>query len=99
MQTGYLTIARISGHPADLLDGYRRSSAVMDAVGRDHGLVLHAGAATQDGLLIVNLWPSPDGSRAAAADPRRKATLRHYAVTGEQQHKEHHELERYVLFA
>src|SRR5689334_18839092 len=93
----YLTIARISGEPARLLDAYRRTSPLMDQVGRDHGLILHAGAPTPDGLLIVNLWPAKDGSDAAAADPRRLAALRQSAVSEAQQAKEHHELERYVL--
>src|SRR6185312_6703881 len=91
----YLTIARISGEPARLLDAYRRTSPLMDQVGRDHGLILHAGAPTPEGLLIVNLWPAKDGSAAAA--PRRLAALRQSAVSGAQQTKEHHELERYVL--
>ena len=95
----YLTIARISGDPAHLLDGYRRTSAAMDEVGRDHGLILHAGARTSDGLLILNLWPSKGGSQAAAADPRRLAALRQEAIRPDQQHKEHHELERCVLLA
>jgi hypothetical protein len=94
----YLTITRIAGDPAALLDGYRRTSPLMDEVGRDHGLILHAGARSPDGLLIVNLWPAKDGSDAAAADPRRLAALRQEAVRPEQQRKEHHELERYVLF-
>lgn len=94
----YLTIARIDGDPDRLLDGYRRSSGVMDGVGHDHGLILHAGARTPDGLLIVNLWPSQDGSVAAAADARRLAVLRTGAVAPEQQRKEHYDVERYVVF-
>ena len=95
----YLTIARICGDPDRLLDGYRRSSAVMDGVGRDHGLILHAGARTGEGLLVVNLWPSRDGSEAAAADPRRLAALERSAVDPERLHREHHEVERYLVMA
>lgn len=51
----YLTIARISGDPDTLVDGYRQSSATMTDVGRDHNLILHVAAPTDDGLLIVNL--------------------------------------------
>ena len=94
----YLTIARISGDARRLLAGYRRTSELMDQVGHDHGLVLHAAAQTSDGLLIVNLWPSQNGSEAAANDPRRLAAMRQEAVRPEQQRKEHHDLERYVLF-
>src|SRR5215211_4562262 len=94
----YLTITRIAGDPAALLDGYRRTSSLMDQVGRDHGLILHAGARTTDGMLIVNLWPSKEGSESAAADPRRIAALQHVGLRPQQQRKEHHDLERYVVF-
>jgi hypothetical protein len=94
----YLTLARIGGDPDRLLDGYRRTSGLMDDVGRDHGLILHTSALTRDGLLIVNLWPASNGSQAAAGDPRRLAALREAAIDPEQQRKEHYEVERYVLF-
>jgi hypothetical protein len=84
---------------ASWLARYRETAAAMDAVGRDHGLILHAAAPTGDGLLIVNLWPSRDGSEAAAGDPRRHAALRHAGLGPGQQRKEHHVLERYVVFA
>jgi hypothetical protein len=94
----YLTIARLDGDPHRLLADYRRTSELMDGVGRDHGLILHAGARTDDGLLIVNLWPSRDGSESAAADPRRSAALLRVGLRPDQQRKEHYEVERYVVF-
>jgi hypothetical protein len=45
----------------------------MDVVGRDHGLILHAGAKTGDGFMVLNLWPSKDGSETAARDPAGSA--------------------------
>lgn len=94
----YLTIARIAGDPRQLLDGYLRSSETMDGVGRDHDLILHAAAPTDDGLLIVNLWPSKDGSEAAARDGRRLGTIRQQEIDPEQIRKEHHDVARLVLF-
>jgi hypothetical protein len=94
----YLTIARISGDGADLLDGYRRFSGVMSEVGRDHGLIVHAAAKTQEGLLMVNLWPSSAGSEAAARDPRRLDVIRQAGLAPTQFHREHHEVVDYVLF-
>lgn len=94
----YLTIARISGDPNHLLDGYRRTTSVMDQVGHDHGLILHAGARTSDGMLIVNRWPSKDGSDSAAADSRRTTCLHDAELKPHQQRKEHHDVERYVVF-
>jgi hypothetical protein len=94
----YLTIARISGDPDHLLPGYQGSSPVMTQVGRDHGLILHAAARTDEGLLIVNLWPSEDGSQAAGADPRRHAVIRQHGLSPGQIRHEHHELANCVLF-
>ena len=94
----YLTIARISGDPDSLLDGYRATSPLMDQVGHDHGLILHAGARTDDGILIVNLWPS---RTAPSRPPRTRAASKRSDTSGsspQQQRKEHHELDRYVLF-
>src|SRR5262245_9205229 len=84
-RVAYLTIARISGERRRLLDSYRRTSELMDQVGRDHGLVLHASAQTPNGMLIVNLWPFQHGSEAAANDPRRLAALHQEAVRPNQQ--------------
>lgn len=94
----YLTLARIGGDSDRLLDGYLQSSDTMDGVGRDHGLILHAAAPTDAGLMILNLWPSKERSDAAARDGRRLETIKRQALTPEQIHKEHHELARLVLF-
>ena len=72
MPSAYLTITRISGEPGEMLAGYRRSAETMSEVGRDHGLLVHAAASADDGLVIVNLWPSRDASEDAARDPRRQ---------------------------
>jgi hypothetical protein len=93
----YLTIARMHGDPDLLLDAYRRAADVMDGVGLDHGLILHTGAATGDGLLVVNLWPSRECSEAAADDPRRLALLARAPVAPERIRRVHHEVERYVI--
>jgi hypothetical protein len=90
----YLTIARVSGEPDRLLDDYRRSSGLMDQVGHDHGLILHAGAPSAD---IVNLWPSRERSEAAAADSRRLAALADTSVSPAAFRREHYTVERYVL--
>ncbi len=93
----YLSITRIEGDPEELLAAYRETAAEMAAVGRDHGLLLHGTAATEDGLLMVNVWPSPDGSQAAAADPRRLAVLARHGLDPARMQKEHHELAGLLL--
>ena len=94
----HLTIARICGDPELLVDSYRQSSPTMTDVGRDHGLIVHVAARTDDGLLIVNLWPSGDGSRAAAADPRRLGVIREHGLEPRQLEKEHYEGVSHVVF-
>jgi hypothetical protein len=94
----YLTIARISGDPEELLDGYARSAAVMAGVGRDHGLILHAAAKADDGVVIVNLWPSKEGSEAAARDPRRLDTLADLGLTPDRFRRDHHDVVNLDLF-
>jgi hypothetical protein len=94
----YLTIARFSGDPDRLLDHHRTHADVMSGVGRDHGLILHAGAQTQDGFMVVNLWPSQDGSEAAARDPRRLRVLEQTGIDPGSVEREHHEVAELVLF-
>jgi hypothetical protein len=91
----FLTIARIPGDGAALLERYRGYEPVMTQVGREHGLLVHAVATTAEGLLQVNLWPSREGSEAAAADPRRLDVVRRVNV---EIHREHHDVPHYVLF-
>ncbi len=96
---GYLTIARFSGDPDRLLEDYRRYASVMSGVGRDHGLILHAGARTDDGFLVVNLWPSKEGSEAAARDPRRLDVIERAEIEPEQIRREHHDVADFFVNA
>jgi hypothetical protein len=70
----------------------------MSGVGRDHGLILHAGAKTDGGLLIVKLWQSREGSEAAARDPRRRAVLERTEIEPGQIRREHYELADLIVF-
>ena len=96
--TGYLTLARFSGDGDRLLAEYRKYADVMSGVGRDHGLILHAGAKTDDGFLIVNLWSSKEGSEAAARDPRRLSVIERAMIGPNQIRREHHEVAQVVFF-
>jgi hypothetical protein len=93
----YLTIVRFSGDPDRLLDEYRKHSEMMSAVGRDHRLILHAGAKTDSGFLVVNLWPSRRNSEAAAQDPRRLGVLERTEIKPDQIRREHHQVANYVV--
>jgi hypothetical protein len=94
----FLTIARFSGNGEQLLDEYRQYSGVMSDVGRAHGLILHAGAQTDSGFLVVNLWPSKERSEAAARDPRRLDVLERAEISSDQIRREHHQVAHFVVF-
>lgn len=94
----YLTIARFSGDPDLLLNAYSKSSETMSAVGRDHGLILHACAKSADGFLILNLWPSKHRSEAAARDPRRLGVIERADISPSHIHREHYDLAQFVVF-
>jgi hypothetical protein len=98
LQGGYLTLNQIAGDPTALLAGYRHTADRMNGVGRDHGLIINAAARTDDGLLIVNLWPSAAGSESAARDPRRAAVVREHGLTRGEMRYAHHHLDHVVLF-
>jgi hypothetical protein len=95
----YLTIARFSGEPEQLLNSYRGSSALMSEVGRDHGLIFHAATATDEGFLVINLWESKDDSEAAARDPRRQKSFQAAGLDPSRIRREHYELEDYEIRA
>ena len=97
--SGLLTIARFPGDGDRLVDEYREYADAMSDVGRDHGLILHAGAKTDDGFLVVNVWPSREASEAAARDPRRLAVLANAAIDPGEIRREHHEVVALEVFA
>ena len=94
----YLTITRIDGDPEQLLESYRQTAEVMDSVGLDHDLIMHLAAATAEGMMIINVWPSRERSEQAAADARRLAVVAGHQLRVEQLRKEHHNADRLVLF-
>lgn len=96
--TAYLTLARFPGDPDRLLDEYRKYSDVMSAVGREHGLILHAAAKTDDGFLVVNLWPSKESSEAAARDPRRLGVIERAEIAPDEIRREHFSVAQFVVF-
>ena len=93
----YLTIARISGDPDELLAGYRLSSSEMDQVGRDHGLILHAAAKSDDGLVIVN-HRGTAMTGESIRDGRRRAQIQRHGLEPGRFRREHFQVANHVIF-
>jgi hypothetical protein len=58
----------------------------------------HAGATTDSGFLIVNLWPSKERSEAAARDRRRAGVIERAGISPDLIRREHHEVAHFVAF-
>lgn len=65
-----LTIMRSTGDPDRLLAAKREHiDPVMERKAGQYGHLLHVAARTPDGVVVVNLWESAEGSEQAAQDP------------------------------
>ncbi len=65
-----LTIIRSSGDPEKLLAAKREHiDPVMERKAPDYGNLLHVAARTPEGMLVLNLWESDEGSEQAFQDP------------------------------
>ncbi len=90
--TGYLAITRITGDPEQLREFHDSTADEMTAVASEHNQLLHAAAFTDDGMVMVNVWPTQEDCEASAADPRRIAVLRSGGIR-----PEHVQNERYAV--
>ena len=82
-----LTIIRSSGDPDELLAAKREHmDPVMERKAPEYGNVLHVAARTPEGMLVLNLWESEEGSEEAFQDPEiqqaRQAMLESGTVSG-----------------
>jgi hypothetical protein len=67
---GRLTIIRTPGDPDELLAVKREHiDPVMERRAGDYGLLVHVAARAPDGIVVVNVWESAEGSDRAAQDP------------------------------
>ena len=94
-----LTIIRTSGDPDELLASKREHiDPVMKRKADQYGHLLHITTRADDGLVVINLWQSEEGSQQPWEDPEiqeaRQAAERNGASTGETTF-EHYQVEDY----
>ena len=78
-----LTIIRTPGDPDRLLETKRQHiDPVMERKAGDYGHILHVAARGPDGLVVVNLWESEEGSEQAAQDPEIQQARNALAESG-----------------
>ncbi len=65
-----LTIIRTPGDPDRLLAAKREHiDPVMERKGPEYGNIFHVAARGPDGMIVLNLWESEEGSEQAFQDP------------------------------
>ncbi len=70
-----MTIMEVKGDPDALLAASEKLDEATISMAVEYGGISHAVARTPEGILIVNLWESEEGSDQMALDPRlREAT-------------------------
>ncbi len=93
----YLTLVRVPGDAEELLEGpYRTMASNMANLGPKHGLISHVAAKTDDGVLVVNLWESKEGSEAMAKAPEIQQSREQSDVPQEAVRFEHYEVANVV---
>ena len=89
----YLTLIRVPGDAEELYQGlYKKMSANMATFGPSHGLISHAAAKTDDGLLIVNIWETQQGSVDMLNRPEVQLGRQVSVVPSEAAHFEHYDI-------
>ena len=66
----FLTVVRFKGDTDQMLEHIKEADATVSPIAREHGGLVHVVARSDDGVVMVNLWESKEGSDAMAADPR-----------------------------
>jgi quinol monooxygenase YgiN len=74
--TQRLTVINIKGDTEELLrEKAEKVDPVMRGKAGEHGIVFSLTARTDDGMMIVNLWPDEESSEKAFQDPEVQAAL------------------------
>ena len=78
-----LTIMSATGDPDDLLAAKREHiDPVMNRRAVEFGNIFHVAARTPDGMIVINLWESEEGSEQAAQDPEIQSARDAMAQSG-----------------
>jgi hypothetical protein len=89
----YLSMIRIPGDADELLESvYPGMNERMSRLAPKHGIISHVAAKTDEGLLVINLWESKEGSEAVAREPEIQQARQESPVDQEQVRFEHYDV-------
>jgi hypothetical protein len=70
-----LTVINVKGDPDALVDAMAGADEVFARKAPEHGMIFSVRARTDDGIMIVNLWPDAESSETAFKDPEIQEAL------------------------
>jgi hypothetical protein len=91
-----LTIIELKGDTDAILAQKRENDSVIESAASENGGIFHVAARSDDGLILVNLWDSAEGSDAVAEKPEvQQAIERMGSVVQGPPTRTHYEVEDY----
>ena len=70
-----LTVIKVKGDTDALIDAMAAGEEVFARKAPEYGIVFSCRAKTDDGVMIVNLWPDDESSERAFQDPEIQEAL------------------------
>lgn len=89
-----LTVIKVKGDTDALIEGMAGAEEVFARKAPEHGMIFSCRAKTDDGVLIVNLWPDAESSERAFQDPEIQAALSNMPSDAETE-RNHYEVVEY----
>jgi hypothetical protein len=97
-QMAYVSLIRVPGDADELLESaYPEMASRMSRLGPKHGLISHVAAKTDEGMLVINLWESKEGSEAMFRDPEIQQARQESPVDPEQVRFEHYDVANFQI--
>jgi len=92
----HVSIMRLKGDPDQLMaTKQEKMDPVTMRVAPENGGMLHIAAKTDEGIVIVNLWETAEGSQATANDPEVAKAREESGIQPDQIQWEQYEVEQF----
>jgi hypothetical protein len=96
-----LTVIKVKGDTDALIDAFSGAEEVFARKAPELGMIFSCRAKTDEGVMIVNLWPDAESSEKAFQDPEIQEALSSMreATGGSETERKHYEVVDYRSLA
>jgi hypothetical protein len=93
-----LTVIKVKGDTDALIDAMKGAEEVFERKAPELGMIFSCRAKTDDGVMVVNLWPDEESSEKAFQDPEIQEALSKFnAASDGPSDRNHYEVFDYRL--